>query len=65
MNPLTQQSPRQAEAGQAAPAAPSPVLFFETIRAFQQSVALKAAVDAGLFTAIAEGADTTSARERW
>ncbi len=41
--------------------APSPLLFFDTIRAFQQSAALKAALDLDLFTAIAEDADTVSA----
>jgi ubiquinone/menaquinone biosynthesis C-methylase UbiE len=31
---------------------PSPVLFFDTINAFQQSATLKAAIELGLFTAI-------------
>jgi hypothetical protein len=58
MDHLAQPLPHTTAAEQAAPAAPSPVLFFETIRAFQQSVTLKAAVDVELFTAIAEGAET-------
>ena len=33
----------------------SPALFFDTINAYQQSAALKAAIDLDLFTAIAEG----------
>ena len=37
---------------------PTPTLFFETIRAFQQSATLKAALDLDIFTGIAEGADT-------
>jgi 2-polyprenyl-3-methyl-5-hydroxy-6-metoxy-1,4-benzoquinol methylase len=37
---------------------PSPSLFFETINAYQRSAALKAAIDLGIFTAIAEGART-------
>ncbi len=53
--PLTTQRDRaiDVESG-----APSPMLFFETIRAFQQSAALKAALDLDIFTAIADGADT-------
>lgn len=53
--------PQSTAIGTKAPVAPSPILFFETIRAFQQSVALKAAIDIDLFTAIAEGASTVSA----
>ncbi len=34
---------------------PSPILFFETISAYQRSSAIKAAIDLELFTAIAEG----------
>src|SRR5829696_9173264 len=34
---------------------PSPELFFETANAYQRSSALKAAVELGLFTAVAEG----------
>jgi hypothetical protein len=39
------------------PSAPSPVLFFDTVNAYQRSAALKAAVELGVFTAIAEGDD--------
>lgn len=39
-------------------AGPSPVLFFETANAYQKTAALKAGIDLGLFTAIAEGAGT-------
>ncbi len=38
--------------------APSPQLFFETITAFQKTGALKAAIDLGLFSAIAAGPGT-------
>src|SRR5689334_20993801 len=37
---------------------PTPELFFETAFAYQKSAALKAAVELGLFTAIAEGNST-------
>jgi ubiquinone/menaquinone biosynthesis C-methylase UbiE len=40
---------------------PSPVKIFETLRAFQETAALKSAIDLGLFTAIAEGALTAAA----
>ena len=43
------------------PSQPSPVLFFETVNAYQRSAAIKAAVDIGLFTAVAEGHDTAAA----
>src|SRR5262249_44678455 len=33
----------------------SPALFFDTVNAYQQTAAIKAAVDLDLFTAIAEG----------
>jgi len=39
----------------------SPLLFFETINAYQRSEALKAAIELDLFTAIAEGNETTAA----
>ena len=42
----------------AAAAPPSPVLFFETVNAYQRSAAIKAAIDLNLFTAVAEGNDT-------
>lgn len=37
------------------PRAPSPEIVFDTLQAFQRSVALKAGIDLDLFTAIAEG----------
>src|SRR5689334_2402608 len=40
------------------PSAPSPVLFFQTVNAFQRTAAVKAAVDLELFTAIGEGKQT-------
>ncbi|HYY57108.1 MAG TPA: class I SAM-dependent methyltransferase [Pyrinomonadaceae bacterium] len=40
---------------------PSPVLFFETISAYQRSAALKAAIELSVFTAIAQGAHTAQA----
>ncbi len=42
-------------------AAPSPILFFETISAYQRSAAVKAAVELELFTAIGEGSQTPRA----
>src|ERR1700689_5139401 len=35
--------------------APSPGIVFDTLQAYQRSIALKAAIDLDLFTAIAEG----------
>jgi 2-polyprenyl-3-methyl-5-hydroxy-6-metoxy-1,4-benzoquinol methylase len=37
---------------------PNPALFFQTINAFQQTEALRAAIQLDLFTAIAQGANT-------
>jgi ubiquinone/menaquinone biosynthesis C-methylase UbiE len=37
------------------PGEPSPLLFFETVNAYQRSAALKGAIDLDLFTAVAEG----------
>ncbi|MGH9650659.1 MAG: methyltransferase family protein, partial [Terriglobales bacterium] len=37
---------------------PSPVLFFETINAYQRTAALKTALELNLFTTIGEGAAT-------
>lgn len=37
---------------------PNPALIFGTLHAFQESAALKAAIDLGVFSAIAEGAGT-------
>jgi len=39
---------------------PSPEKLFETLNAFQQTAALKAAIELDLFTAIGEGANTVS-----
>src|SRR4051794_32737725 len=47
------QSPSEGE--------PSPILFFETINAYQRSAALKAAIDLELFTSIAEGSNSAAA----
>src|SRR3989442_12263828 len=46
-------------AGPAETHQPSPILFFETINAYQRSAALKAAIELDLFTAVAEGTRTT------
>jgi ubiquinone/menaquinone biosynthesis C-methylase UbiE len=40
---------------------PTPQLFFQTANAYQQTEALKAAIELDLFTAIAEGKDTPQA----
>ena len=40
---------------------PSPVLFFETLNAYQRTAALKGALELDLFTAIGEGATTAQA----
>ena len=40
---------------------PSPVLFFETVNAYQRSAAIRAGVELDVFTAIAEGKDTAGA----
>jgi hypothetical protein len=37
---------------------PSPMLFFETVNAYQRTEALKGAIELGLFTALAEGCET-------
>ena len=42
-------------------ASPSPILFFETVSAYQRSAAVKGAVELELFTAIGEGKQTPSA----
>jgi ubiquinone/menaquinone biosynthesis C-methylase UbiE len=39
---------------------PSPVRIFETLRAYQQTAALRAAIDLDIFTAIGEGATTAA-----
>lgn len=61
MAPASQPVTERRQAVQVEPTAPSPTRFFETIRAFQQSAVLKAALDLEVFTAIAEGADTVEA----
>lgn len=43
------------------PQAPSPGIVFDTLQAYQRSVALKAGIDLDLFTAIAEGNHSLSA----
>jgi SAM-dependent methyltransferase len=40
---------------------PTPERIFQTLTAYQQTAALKAAIELDLFTAVGEGADTTSA----
>ena len=40
---------------------PSPILFFDTVNAYQRSSAIKAAVELDVFTAIAEGNQTAQA----
>src|ERR1700675_2272659 len=40
------------------PAQPSPVLFFDTMNAYQRTAALKGAIELDLFTAIGEGSTT-------
>lgn len=53
--PMTDPSKQQA---------PSPDLFFQTVNAHQRTAALKAALDLGLFTAIAGGDRTPAALAR-
>ena len=43
---------------------PSPLLFFETIRAHERTAALKTAIELDLFTAIAEGNASAEAAAR-
>jgi ubiquinone/menaquinone biosynthesis C-methylase UbiE len=64
MEPVQQRQTQRRQAVEVEQPAPSPTLFFETIRAYQQSAVLKAAIDLDLFTAIAEGADTVGAIAR-
>lgn len=42
-------------------AQPSPILFFETVNAYQRTAALKAALELDVFTALAEGKTTAQA----
>ena len=46
------------------PTGPSPVLFFDTINAYQRTAVLKGAIDLDVFTAIGEGDVTTDAIAR-
>jgi ubiquinone/menaquinone biosynthesis C-methylase UbiE len=47
-----------------APQQPSPVLFFETMNAYQRTAALRAAIELGVFTAIGKGHNTPAALAR-
>jgi ubiquinone/menaquinone biosynthesis C-methylase UbiE len=38
---------------------PSPVLFWETVNAYQRTAALRAGIELGVFTAVGEGANTS------
>ena len=42
------------------PAGPTPDAIFQTLNAFQRSAALKAGIDLGVFTAIADGHQTAA-----
>src|ERR1041384_7971046 len=48
----TMQNPAQQQ--------PSPLLFFETVNAYQHSAAIKAAIELEIFTAIGEGKTTAA-----
>ncbi len=63
MNPAPEPK-RQSQVIATEQMAPSPLKFFEAIRAFEQSAALKVALDLDLFTAVAEGAETVDAIAR-
>jgi SAM-dependent methyltransferase len=64
MNPSTGQSER-VSAQATVHAAPTPERIFQTMNAFQQTAALKGAIELDLFTAIAEGnTDTESIAKR-
>ena len=52
-------TPTINEAAELAPA-PTPERIFQTLTAYQQTAALKAAIELDIFTAIAEGDDTTA-----
>ena len=45
---------------QTSESSPSPVRIFEALRAFQETAALKSAIELGVFTAIADGATTAA-----
>ncbi len=55
------ESSRERASDRAGEGTPTPMRFFEALRGFQQSAALKTAVDLDLFTAIADGAQTVEA----
>jgi len=64
----TEEAKRTGEAGRAGEAGPgggaqgpTPERIFQTLTAYQQSAALKTAVELGVFTAVAEGRDTAAA----
>lgn len=54
--PMRSPSPEEDSAS-----APSPALFVDTVMGYQRTAATRAAVELGLFTAIAAGADTAAA----
>lgn len=54
-SPMRSMSPEIDPASQ-----PSPAMFIETVMAYQKTAALRAAVELGVFTAIAAGADTAA-----
>jgi 2-polyprenyl-3-methyl-5-hydroxy-6-metoxy-1,4-benzoquinol methylase len=66
----TQHSTAQAtsqtasDAGPQGAQQPSPQLFFDTVRAYERTAALKAAIELDLFTAIGEGNSTAEAAAR-
>src|SRR5215471_17225944 len=60
----TAQSELQKAAVQGEQAGPSVEKVFETMTAYQQTAALKAAIELDLFTAIGEGLDTASSLAR-
>src|SRR5438045_358622 len=51
---MTETQKQQQQQQQQQPTPPSPILFFDTVNAYQRTAAIKAAVELGLFTAIAE-----------
>jgi len=57
--PSKRKSPARAQAP-SPPAPPNPGRIFQTINAFQQSAALRAAIELDVFTAIAEGPATVA-----
>lgn len=56
MNTANNSSTNPVHPSSGAGDAPSPVLFWETVNAHQRTAALRAGIDLGIFTAIAEGA---------